>query len=94
VEKQLEHKFGFEPDTGHAVDHRWWSLRLDGLPPIRTKVSHGNKEISQMIAGKMAKQLRVPSPFFREMIACTKSKHDYYDSVRTHPVPPWEHRIV
>ena len=47
-----------------------------------------------MIAGKMAKQLRVPSPFFREMIACTKSKHDYYDSVRTHPVPPWEHRIV
>jgi hypothetical protein len=94
VETRLLNKFEFKQDRGHESGHKWYSLRLSGLPPVRTKVSHGKKELTTHLESEMSKQLRVRKAFFLEMMSCTKSKEEYYQSIRTNPVPPWERRIV
>lgn len=94
VEGHLTNKFDFKPDKGHERGHRWYSLRLPDLPPVRTKLSHSKKELTAYLQSEMAKQLRVRKAYFVEMMSCTKSREEYYESIRTNPVPPWEHRIV
>lgn len=94
VDGRLRNKFEFVPDKGHETGHKWYSLRLPGLPPVRTKLSHNKKELTAHLEGEMAKQLRVRRAFFVEMMSCTKSRDEYYESIRNDPIPPWEHRIV
>jgi hypothetical protein len=85
----LRHKFKFVTPAGHGDDHKWVELRLTGVPPIRTKVSHGAGEASKEIEAMIARQLRVSNAFFRGMIDCTNSCEDYYRQLETDPRPPF-----
>ncbi len=91
--QRLTGKFGFVEAVTHEVGHKWYELRLKGLPVIRTKVSQGKKEYSTKLEGIVAKQLRVRRPFFDQMMNCTKSRDDYHAQVRTDPYPPWDKRF-
>ena len=90
VEGKLRDKFAFNPAKGHSSDHRWFELRLPGLPPIITKVSHSRKEIGPNLEGMIARQLKVRIPYFRGMIKCTNSRRDYYRQVQEDPYPPFD----
>ncbi len=92
-EKLLKSKFGFEEASNRSGDHIWYTLELDGLPAIFTKLSHSEKEISANLAGKIARQLRVPRPFFDGMFECKNDSDAYEAQVREHPVPPWDVRF-
>jgi len=87
----LQTKFGFSR-ADRATDHRWYTLKLPGLPPITTKASHSKMVISDSLESQIAKQLRVRVPFFRGMMDCTKSRDEYYEQVRRDPFPPWDLR--
>jgi len=93
LERLLQGKFDFVPAKGHSSDHRWYELRLPGLPPILTKVSHRKTEISDDLLGKIRRQLRVRNRFFREMVDCTKEREDYRQQVRKDPFPPFDVRL-
>jgi hypothetical protein len=90
VERCLLHKLCFVRDNR---DHRFFTLELPGLPTIRTKVSHGRREIGRTLEGLMAKQLRVRVSFFREMVGCSKACEDYHRQIRDDPYPPWNIRV-
>jgi hypothetical protein len=93
VESILTAKFGFIEAKGHSSEHRWYELRLDGLPVILTKVSHSKSDIGPNLEGKMARQLRVKKRFFGEMMDCTRDATEYERQVRDHPEPPWDVRF-
>ena len=85
IETLLQYKFGFVKAKEHSSDHRWYELRLPGLPTILTKVSHGKKEISRKLEGKIARQLRVQGPYFKGMLSCKHSREDYYQKLQENP---------
>jgi protein involved in temperature-dependent protein secretion len=89
LEKILQDKFGFNLDATHKT-HRWFVLRLEGLPVITTMVSHSRAEIRDNLESKISKQLKVKAQYFRGMVNCTKSREDYYLQVHQAPYPPWE----
>lgn len=93
LETVLQRKFGFAPAREHSSDHRWYELRLPGLPPILTKVSHGRKEITAKLEGKIARQLRVRGPYLQEMLDCSHSREEYYQKLRDDPFPPFDIRF-
>ena len=93
VERTLTGKLGFVEAKGHSSNHRWYELRLDGLPVILTKVSHCKGDLGPVLVSKIARQLRVNKVFLNEMINCTKSAADYEDRVRGNPEPPWNVRF-
>lgn len=93
IESKLLAKFGFGEAREHSSDHRWYELRLSGLPPILTKVSHSREPLSSTIESKIARQLRVQASFFRGMIDCTHDRQDYERQVREDPHPPFEIRF-
>ena len=94
IESILKNKFHFIPTEGHSPDHRWYEIRLPDLPPILTKISHSKKrDIGRKLEGKIARQLRVRTAYFRGMVDCTHSCEDYYRQVRDDPYPPFEHRF-
>jgi hypothetical protein len=78
----MRQKFNFQSAKGHSRDHIWLELKLPGIPTIFTKLSHSSDELRDRLIGKIARQLRVPGPFAREMIACTKSRDEYYAAVQ------------
>lgn len=82
----LVHKFGFTQDNR---DHKFLNLRLPGCPPVRTKVSHGRRQIPIAIQTLIARQLRVTNRYFQGMIDCTNDRDDYYRQVETAPPPSW-----
>jgi len=44
IDEVLKSKFGFTEARSRSTDHRWYELRLEGLPVILTKVSHSKGE--------------------------------------------------
>lgn len=93
LERLLQGKYDFVPAEEHSSDHRWYELRLPGLPPILTKISHSRREISDSLLSKISRQLRVRNQFFREMVDCTKTREDYFRQVREDPFPPFDVRF-
>ena len=92
LEKLLRNKFCFVRAKHHAVDHKWYELEISDGPTIRTKVSHGSGELGEYLEGKIAKQLRVRTPFFREMMSFRKDFDDYCSKVLNDPYSPFHHR--
>jgi len=43
---------------------------------IHTKVSHGNKEISDQLIGRMANQISLTKPQFEDVVDCHLQKKD------------------
>lgn len=90
IEEILVDKFGFELDDDAAAHHRFYVLKLENLPLIRTKFSHTRKtDIGRKLESIIARQLHVRSKFFREMLDCTQDKEDYYLQVEDDPYPPF-----
>ena len=88
LESKLQKKFGFSPSETHSKDHRWYELKIPGLPLILTKVSHGISEISSGLESRIARQLRVRTTFFRGMIECSNNSDSYQNQVSKNPYPP------
>jgi hypothetical protein len=93
IEHLLQTKFGFSPAREHSSDHRWYELRLPGLPPILTKVSHTKEEVGRKLESMIARQLRVRRPYFVGMMDCTYNREDYYRQLRENPFPPFDYRF-
>jgi hypothetical protein len=89
-ERLLRSKFGFEEAENRSNDHTWYTLEIEGLPAIFTKISHSEKEFGSKLEGMIARQLRVPRPFFRDMFQCTENRQAYETRVRRDSVPPWD----
>ena len=89
LEHILLYKFDFS-EAKQGRDHKWYELQLEGLPVIMTKISHSNNEIHTRLEGKIARQMRVRAPFFKQMISCTRSREQYYAQVRVDPYPPFD----
>ncbi len=86
VAAKLIDKFHF---ALHEGDHLFFVRELAGGKRLRTKVSHGRHELSAQLEAEMARQLRVPVPFFRLMISCTRSNEDFENQVLSAPTRPW-----
>ena len=93
IEDKLRNKFGFTEARAHSGDHRWYELRLEGLPVILTKISHSKAEIGTKLEGMIARQLRVTKKYLDGMIDCTNSNDDYRRQVTNHPTPPFDVRF-
>jgi hypothetical protein len=93
IESRLQNKFGFSPSPNHSSDHRWYELKLPGLPKIATKVSHNKKDVGSKIESKIVRQLRVSKRFFYGMMDCYRSREDYSEQVTTNPQPPFNVRF-
>ncbi len=91
IERVLMSKFGFEECPGRH-SHRFLELQLEGLPTVRTMVSHGVDEPRAILQGKIARQLGVPSSMFEDMINCPVSRDDYISYLKTHPPVPTNRR--
>jgi predicted RNA binding protein YcfA (HicA-like mRNA interferase family) len=60
-----------------SSDHEFYELQVNGKKSgIRTKVSHGSKDIPPLILSKMAKQIKVTNQQFNNLIDCPFSYHD------------------
>ena len=75
-------------------DHTWLELHIKGLPTIRTKLSHNNKDIGPEIESRICKQLRVRKPFFHGLMDCSEYLQDYEAQVRKDPFPPFDVGLV
>ena len=82
IENKLTGKFGFSEAEHRGSNHRWYELQLPGLPVVLTKVSHSLKEIGRALEGKIARQLRVTTAYFREMMSCSQERDDYYENLQ------------
>jgi hypothetical protein len=93
LESKLQGKFGFSQSKTRSKDHRWYEIKIPGLPLIATKVSHGAREISSGLESRIAKQLRVRITFFRGMIKCSNNSDAYQKQVNEDPYPPYSTRF-
>lgn len=71
---------GFQPHDG---DHHFYRLFVDGKNTgIRTKISHGEKEIGDNLLGQMAKQTRLVKKDFLDLVDCPLTIEQYHDKLR------------
>lgn len=85
----LRQKFKFA-DVKDRDGHIHLKLEIPGLAPIVTKVSHPKSTratVGKVLESKMARQLGVDTPYFREMLSCTHSCDDYYDRLKAKQPP-------
>lgn len=83
---------GFTLEKGpRGDDHKWYKLEIDGVPrTIRTFVSHGrSKQYDKGLESKVARELHVSAPFFRQIMRGEKTREDYIHEVKTNPHPPF-----
>ncbi len=83
IEDRLTHKFHFavKRKTGHVH----YELRLEGLPPIRTHVSHSHAshgDVSRDLLALMAREMRVQPSYLRGMLDCTIGCDTYWAKLR------------
>lgn len=81
IERVLLSKFDFEV-VRQKRRHRHLQLKIDGCAAVTTMLSHSNQTLSRGLESTVAKQLKVQTQFFREMIGCTKSREEYYRHLR------------
>jgi hypothetical protein len=61
-------------------DHHFYFLLHNGRKTaVRTKISHGEREISDRNCGYMARQMRITTPQFKEFVDCKIEAKDYVD---------------
>ncbi len=57
--------------------HKTATLYYEGRAIIRTRISHGQGDISPIIVAKMRSQLKVSEQQLRKLIECSMSYEDY-----------------
>lgn len=75
VESSLERK-GFRRRDGHHTFFVYYSTE-NVKTSIRTKVSHGAKEIGDKLIGAMARQCRLSKDDFKGLVECTLGREQY-----------------
>jgi hypothetical protein len=61
-------------------DHHFYFLYHNGKKTVvRTKISHGEREISDKNCGHMARQMQITTPQFKEFVDCKIENKDYVD---------------
>lgn len=59
-------------------DHSFFHLFVDGKKTIvSTKISHGEKEISDSLLGMMARQVKLTRKQFNDLVDCSLKFDDY-----------------
>jgi hypothetical protein len=76
------------------ADHKWFTLEINGLPPIRTKLPNHIEDIRDQLESKIHKQLHVRKKFFRGLMDCTKNRADYEEQIRRDPYPPFDKLVI
>ena len=89
VINRLTNKFCFSVSDHKEDGHKWYELKIDGVPIIQTHFSHNNEDIGPKLEDKIRNQLRVRKTFFYGMMDCNKSQDEYYLILRTDPYPPF-----
>lgn len=73
-------------------DHWFYTLHVDGVKTsIFTKTSHGSSgsDVDDSLVGMMARQVRLSSGQFRQLVTCTLSEKDYLQVLRDNRhIPP------
>ncbi|MGL4514888.1 MAG: type II toxin-antitoxin system HicA family toxin [Lacipirellulaceae bacterium] len=70
-------KKGFVPDEG---DHTYYRLFVGGKNTgIRTKISHGEKEIHDGLLAQMARQTKLVRRDFLKLVDCPLSEAEYLE---------------
>jgi hypothetical protein len=84
VERKLTQKLEMTHRKRRGDDHRRYDLLIDGQRIARTMVSTGtgSRTLGDNLVSQMARQLKVPTPFFRELISCSKSRAEYLEKLR------------
>lgn len=74
---------GFQEATNKSIDHKWLEFWYEGkLTRIKTKMSHGFKEIDDSLISLMARQTYLTSKQFRSMAECTISEIQYIELLK------------
>lgn len=69
--------------SSHNSDHTYYYLYVDGKKTlIRTKISLGEKEISDNLLSLMARQLRLSKKDFCDLIDCPLTRDQYVKRLR------------
>lgn len=79
---KLENKLGLQ--TRNAGDRLAW-FEYEGLVVVRTKRSHGNKDLPENL---IRQQLKVNESQFSGLISCAVSKEDYVEILKTKGLIP------
>ncbi len=87
IQKMLVHKLGMEVKER---DHTWFVLKIEGMPAIKTKLSHHDETAGKELEKRIYQQLHVRKPFFHELMDCTKSRDDFIEQVRSDPYPTFD----
>ena len=59
-------------------DHTYLVLYVENKKTsIRTKISHGGKEIGDSLIILMSKQLKIDKKYFMDLVSCTKNGDEY-----------------
>jgi predicted RNA binding protein YcfA (HicA-like mRNA interferase family) len=75
VESALERK-GFRKHDGHHSFFVYYTSD-NKRTGVRTKMSHGEKDIGNRLIGAMAKQCRLSKDDFRNLVECTLTREQY-----------------
>jgi len=66
---------GFEQDDR---DHKYLRFFYNGMKTsVKTKVSHGEKEIGDILINEMAKQIKLVKKEFIRFVSCDMNKDEY-----------------
>ena len=81
VERALTQKMGMEMTQR---DHRVYKLHYQGSFVAQTKVSRGSGHVTlgRELVSAMARDLQIPSRFFRGLVDCTRGLDDYLQHLR------------
>jgi hypothetical protein len=67
---------GFQEDSGR--DHKYYFFYHDGKKSsIKTKISHGAREIDDYLCSAMSKQLNLTRAQFRDLVECPLEAEEY-----------------
>lgn len=70
---------GMEQSPTH---HNMFSKTLDGLVTLKTRISHGVREIDDGLISAMAKQCCLRTPEFQDLVDCPLSQADWDTLIR------------
>jgi hypothetical protein len=81
-------KKGFRESIKKKRDHDYFFFFYNGKKTsVRTKISHGEREIGDPNCSAMAKQMRLSNPQFNEFVDCSlELKHYLYILIQGHHI--------
>ncbi len=75
---------GFVPAKSKSVDHHWIEFWYKGkLTRVKTKISHGEKELNAFLIMAMSKQTYLSKNEFMDLANCPMSQGSYEGILRS-----------